>query len=251
MKPLVVLVSLLWVPAAIGAAATYSISIDTSALAGSSAGPFSISFQMSDGSGTGDGNNLAILTNFQFGGGSPAGTANLVGTAFGNLSSGVIMTDGSGVAFFSQQFLAGSTVRFQLSLTTNVDTGPTADAFTVAILDKTLTPIPTTEGAPLDMLVEIDINSANPAVTLYQADLTRSPAAGGSPITFAPPQSPTLLPCDPNNAGYTNVTDVQTFINEILGVASAANDLNHDGVVNVTDLQLVVNAALGLGCTVL
>jgi hypothetical protein len=58
----------------------------------------------------------------------------------------------------------------------------------------------------------------------------------------------TLLSCNIKGYGTTNVVDVQTMINEALGVTLAANDLNRDGVVNVVDVQIVINPALGLGC---
>jgi hypothetical protein len=55
--------------------------------------------------------------------------------------------------------------------------------------------------------------------------------------------------CDVNQAGTTNVADVQTVINEALGLSPPLNDLSGDGVVNVLDIETVVNAALGLGCS--
>ena len=59
---------------------------------------------------------------------------------------------------------------------------------------------------------------------------------------------PAFSVCDIKRDGTTNVADVQSIINEALGVASAANDLNGDGLVNVADVQIVINAALRLGC---
>jgi hypothetical protein len=44
------------------------------------------------------------------------------------------------------------------------------------------------------------------------------------------------------------VADVQTIIDEALGLIPAVHDLNQDGVVNLLDVQVVINAALGLGC---
>ena len=46
-----------------------TVTLDTSVLIGSQAGPFFIGFQLADGSLTGDGNNAAVVSNFQFGGG--------------------------------------------------------------------------------------------------------------------------------------------------------------------------------------
>lgn len=61
-----------------------------------------------------------------------------------------------------------------------------------------------------------------------------------------------LLPpasCNVSGGAATSVTDVQTLINEALGVIPAVHDLNVDGEVNVADIAVVINAALGLGCT--
>ena len=57
------------------------------------------------------------------------------------------------------------------------------------------------------------------------------------------------VPCDIGNSGTTNVADVQTMVNQVLGAAAPANDLNQDGLVNVVDVQIEINAALGLGCS--
>jgi hypothetical protein len=57
-------------------------------------------------------------------------------------------------------------------------------------------------------------------------------------------------PCTVTQDAYVSVADVQSMINQALGVASAVNDLNQDHVVNVVDVQIVMNGALGLGCLV-
>ena len=49
----------------------FHVSLDTSALT-TLAGPFSLDFQLNDGSGTGDANNTAILSHFTFGTGGSA-----------------------------------------------------------------------------------------------------------------------------------------------------------------------------------
>jgi hypothetical protein len=59
----------------------------------------------------------------------------------------------------------------------------------------------------------------------------------------------TALTCDVNGDGAAGVADVQTMINEALGVLPSVHDLNQDGVVSVADIQIVIGAALGIGCT--
>jgi len=54
---------------------------------------FSLDFQLTDGSGTGDANNTVILSDFGFGGGTAVGNPNLTGGATGDLASTVTLTD--------------------------------------------------------------------------------------------------------------------------------------------------------------
>jgi len=56
------------------------------------------------------------------------------------------------------------------------------------------------------------------------------------------------ISCDVNPDGTVDVGDVQTMVNEALGIARPLNDLNADGVVNVVDVQIDIDAALNLGC---
>jgi len=71
--------------------------------------------------------------------------------------------------------------------------------------------------------------------------------AGGS-VSVLPGAEAT--PCNFEQGGPNTVANVQTVLNEALGVATAVHDLNGDGAVNVVDVQIVMNAALRMGCTV-
>jgi len=164
----------------------YSISINTAPLIGHPAAPFALEFQLNDGKGTGDANNTAMLTGFSFGGGGPSGSPTLTGGATGNATSGITLTDSSFYNELVQGFTPGSILTFQLSLTTNVDTGGTPDQFSFAFLDKTATEIPTLASF-VDVFVQIDITSANPTVQTFASDMSRGPAGGGSPINIAAP----------------------------------------------------------------
>ena len=154
------------------------ISLDTSALVSSAEGPFSIDYQFSDGSGTDDFNNVATLTNFDFGGGSPIGIPSTYGF-YGDLYSAVSLNDGVPVSEFTQNFAPGNTLDFDLNLTNNVDAGGTPDEFSFALLDGTGTEIPTT--GPGDALMVIDIDSSNPTVQTFGTDLNRTDIALNAP----------------------------------------------------------------------
>lgn len=166
--------------AAAHAAALFTVSLDTSALVGDPAGPFALDFQLTDGSGGGDGNNTAVVSNFNFHGGNWAGPAS------------VSLTDNSFFTDFSQTFAAGSALSFNVSLTTAVDAGPTPDRFTFALLDKDGFEIPTLGFA--NEFVGVDLNSADPTIETYSSD----PLAG---INIP---APTITPVpEPNSALLT------------------------------------------------
>jgi hypothetical protein len=55
-------------------------------------------------------------------------------------------------------------------------------------------------------------------------------------------------PCDVNHDGIVNIADVQTMINEALGVTACTTDLTGDGKCDVIDVQIVITAALGGSC---
>src|SRR5205807_454903 len=66
---------------------------------------------------------------------------------------------------FTQPFFAGVTLSFRVNLTTNVDSGLTPDAFSFAILDNTLTPLPTTGLG--DALLLVNNNSSKPQIETF------------------------------------------------------------------------------------
>jgi len=146
-------------PLAANAQATFLVQLDTSPLVGSASGPFSIDLQLIDASGAGDANNSALATAFQFGsGGSAGGNPTLLGGVTGDLSSGVSMIDSSPFNEFTETFVPGNALRFQLDLTTNQDPGGISDQFAFAILDGNGDPLPTQ--GPGNALLTVDMGSA-------------------------------------------------------------------------------------------
>jgi hypothetical protein len=175
-----------WVlsPALMQANQLYIVNLNTAPLIGHLAAPFYLDFQLNDGSGTGDANNTATLSNFQFGGGCAIGSPSTQGGASGNLSSTVVIHDSTFLNEFYQQFIPGNTLSFTLDLTTQVES-PTPDQFSFAILDNTLTELPT-QGF-FDVFATIDIDSPSPPVQTFTSDPNVPPAGGGRGITIAAP----------------------------------------------------------------
>ena len=66
--------------------------------------------------------------------------------------------------------------------------------------------------------------------------------------SYLGPAGSSASPCDVNQDGLTNVSDVQQEVNQAIGVAACTADINQDGMCNVVDVQRVVNAALGGPC---
>jgi hypothetical protein len=186
-----------------------NFTILTGALQGDPAAPFSLDFQLNDGSGAGDANNTAVLSGFLFGaGGGPVGSAALAGGATGDLGSSVQITDSGFLNEFTQGFTPGSQLQFQLFLSTNVDAGGTPDQFSLAILDSSGAQVPALSF--FDVFVEIDLDSTNPTIQTFASDPSRNTVAGGAPINLAEPTftsgSPTPEPGSIFLAGCALVT---------------------------------------------
>ncbi len=153
---------LLLLLAAPSQAAVILIGIDTTPLMTGVTGPYSIEFQFVDGDGIA--NNTVTIDSFTFGGGSPSGSATVLGGVTGDLSGSVVMNDTSFFNTFYQPFVPGSQLTFQVTLTGNY-TAPTPDAFSFAILNGSLLEVPTTGMA--NELVFVDLKTP-PVISKYQ-----------------------------------------------------------------------------------
>lgn len=145
----------------------FQVQLNTSALVSNPAGPFSLDFQLNDGSGLGDGNNWAKLSNFQFGGGSAWGSATTFGGATGSLSSTVTLNDSNGLFNeLYQSFTPGSWLSFTVSLSNWADAGPTPDKFSFAILDGAVMNLPT-HSIGSDTFLEVNLTGGTPSILTY------------------------------------------------------------------------------------
>lgn len=141
----------------------FNVSLDTSALVG---GSYFLDFQLNDGDGVA--NNSALLSNFLFGGGSAAGSPVLIGGASGSLGAGASLLDTDFLNELTEGFTPGSTLSFDVSLTTNMDPGGFApDQFSFAILDDQGNEIPTTN--PNGSFISVDLDSSTPTIVASAA----------------------------------------------------------------------------------
>jgi hypothetical protein len=167
---------------------SYSVVLNTEPLIGDVAGPFSVAFQLSDGSGHGHGNNTVTLSDFDFGGGNGVGMANVLGGITGSLESSISITESLFLNYYIQQFDPGTFLSFDLTTTTNANIGSPPDEFLFSILDNTGQQLPTQTGQPfLDPFVAITINSSNPTLQSFPSDPAQPPAGGGPPLDISAP----------------------------------------------------------------
>ena len=193
MKVLRALLFLTLAVSAVRASIITTVTLDTSALGALPNGPFSLGFELADGSGTGDGNSAIVLSNFQFGSGNPVGLPLIFGTGSGDLSSTVTLTDADAASVFVQTFVPGNTLSFLLSYTANVDSGGIPDEFIFSILDGTFTPIPTSSSSFLSPFLMIDLDSANPTIQKFSSDVVPAPVVGNPASPVPEPSSAALM----------------------------------------------------------
>lgn len=173
---------------AVHANVIYTVNLDTSPLMGV-VGDFALAFQLNDGSGADDANNTVTLSNFNFGGGGAAGcplNCTLLGGALGDATATVTLNDSSFFNSFAERFTPGTSLSFNVDLTTNLDAGGVADFFGFSILLNG-NAIPTQDPLGADTLLATDIDSLNPTLAPF-ATAAGSPATLGAPmVALAPP----------------------------------------------------------------
>jgi hypothetical protein len=150
------------------------------------AGPFTLAFQLVEGSQSN--NNIATLSNFTFGTGGSAGSgcpASLapceIGGATGDISSSVTLATSSPFNAFLELFTPGAGLSFTLDLTTNVDTGGTPDAFAFSILDSDGFSIPTQDPSGADTLLTTNIDGVTLQIQTFATDSSRNTNGGAGP----------------------------------------------------------------------
>ena len=95
--------------------------------------------------------------------------------------------------------------------------------------------------------IAVAMNVASDAASQVTNQATVS-GGGSSSATASDLTSVLPFTCAVSGDLVASVVDVQTMIDEALGLTLPVDDLNHDGVVNVADVQKVIGAVIGLGC---
>ncbi len=147
----------------------FNVSVDTSNLSRDMnlTGPFGLDFQILQGDGSVV--NTATIGNIVLGGGTAVGSPSLTNSS-GSLASTISLNDSSFFSDFNQQFRPGTTLSFQVDLTTNVGT-TTPDEFSFSILQNYGTSkvgeIPTTDPSGANTLITGTINASTPSIVAY------------------------------------------------------------------------------------
>jgi hypothetical protein len=138
----------------------FTVVLNVSALNTLPNAPFSLDFQLAQGSGKVT--NTVNIFNFSFVGGSPAGTPDwITGGATGWISSStgnITLTNSSNTNEFAEEFSAGVTqISFNVDETTNPQTAtsgtPVPDQLNIAVLNADLDNVPTTDPTGYNTLV--------------------------------------------------------------------------------------------------
>ncbi|MCC6367262.1 MAG: NF038129 family PEP-CTERM protein [Bryobacterales bacterium] len=159
-----------------GHASTFTVFLDTSPLAG---GLYSMMLYLIDGDATA--NNSVTAANAQFGGGSLVGNAMFTGGGSGSFPGGVTLTDTDFFNMYSQDFFPGSSLSFDLALTTNFAGGP-PDSLAFVLFDySTGSPVPTLDPDGTDVLFVFDLSQTGPGQS-YASDPERTDLLLAAPV---------------------------------------------------------------------
>jgi hypothetical protein len=183
-------------PLARAGSITETVTVNTTSFVGST-NPFEVFFSLTDGSGSGDGNNTVTLSGFSFGSGGSAGAVDTGNTsnAAGDLASGVTMNDANFSDSFAAFFTPGSSLSFTIAdAFTSLDS-PTPDMLSFALVDNGAL-LTTNDPSLNDNLLTLTLDSASGTTAVY-TDQNASDSVGtptvGSPVSAPEPHAWMLL----------------------------------------------------------
>jgi hypothetical protein len=183
-------------PLARAGSITETVTVNTTSFVGST-NPFEVFFSLTDGSGSGDGNNTVTLSGFSFGSGGSAGAVDTANTsnATGDLTAGVSMNDANFSDSFAAFFTPGSSLSFTIAdAFTSLDS-PTPDLLSFALVDNGAL-LTTNDPSLNDNLLTLTLDSASGTTAVY-TDQNASDSVGtptvGSPVSAPEPHAWMLL----------------------------------------------------------
>jgi len=147
-------------------------------------------------------NNTAVV--LAFSSDAVLGSFTTSGGALGTLVSGPLtLSDANLLNEWNQSVTFGSTISFQLSLTTNTVTGGIADEFSFFLLDSNGAPFVTSDPTGADSLFDIDVNSPSPLNPIVFTSSSGSATVETTLATRTPTLAPTQTPTASNTATAT------------------------------------------------
>ena len=155
-----------WLSGVSKADSLYTLTMNTSALAGS--GQFTLDFQFNDSTGlpVDLNNNRVTLSSFNFNGGNAVGAGSTTGSASGSIASGIALTDAQFFNEYMQNFTAGSQLSFNIDVTNVLDSSHIPDLFTFAILDSSQNELPT--NGPANEFLDVSLTGgSSPQVSTF------------------------------------------------------------------------------------
>lgn len=172
------------------------VNINTLSLAGETGSELFIELT-GGGSDSGSGYNTATLSDFVLGGGT-AGTVDTlseIGNVTGDMGSGVSLNDqASPLNLFAQLLTPGSTLSFQMDLTTQDNTGPVPDGLFLFLYDPSGNALATSDPSDSNSLLAVTFNSPTaPSISAFTAP------SGTSLVSITPVVS-SVPEIDPSSA---------------------------------------------------
>lgn len=179
----------LWLGAAVSASADTvdQVTIDTSAANVGGSSPAEVIFSLTDGNGTGDGNNTITLSDITFGAGATLDPAVDTSNVTGTIDTTVSMADTTFDSSLGILFNPGATVSFLLDFTSNPDSGGTPDSFSFVMFDSNGNLVATSDPTGADTIMNLNLDGSN---TSTFADSNYATVTAASVAT---PESSSLL----------------------------------------------------------
>jgi len=200
----------------------FDVTLNTSALSSDYTGPFGIAFDMIWGGATSS--NTATISDFNFGGGSAVEPPYTAGNASGDLAATppapitLTVDSASFFSYFDQGFTPGSTLSFQVDLTTNP--GSTPDTLSFFLL-QSYTPGDYYNGTGTTSAIPTTNPSGTNSFFDVFTDISLNLGPGGTPIAYSTPSGDISVSITPA-AAVPEPSTLVLSLTGLLGLASGS-----------------------------